>query len=126
MKIAANIAGGLLGFIFVVLPLLVLTGVIKAPPPPEGTPAALFMGAVGPTGFMNYVLTFEIIGGVLVAIPKLRNFGLLVLGPIVVNILAFHICIMKGDGLMGPPLVVALLSAFLLFAARRQFAGLKN
>jgi hypothetical protein len=126
MKIAANIVGGLLGFIFVVLPILMLSGIIKAPPPDPSTSAGQFMAATMPTGFMTYVLTFEIIGGVLVAIPKLRNFGLLVLGPIIVNILAYHILIMKGEGLAGPPLVVAGFGAFLLFAARRQFAGLKN
>jgi hypothetical protein len=126
MKIAANIAGGLLGFIFFVLPILVLTGVLKGPPPPDGTPAASFMAAVGPTGFMTYVLTSEIIGGVLVAIPRLRNFGLLVLGPIILNILAYHILIAKGEGLVGPPLVVAVLGAFLLWAGRGAFAGLKN
>jgi hypothetical protein len=126
MKIAANIAGGLLGFIFVAMSLIVLLNLVHLPPPPEGTPAALFMGALGPTGYLTLVKVCELIGGGLVVVPRTRNFGLLVLGPIVVNILAFHIFIMKGEGLFGPPLVVAVLAAFLLWVGRKSFAGLMN
>jgi hypothetical protein len=126
MKIAANIAGGLLGFIFVALSLMVLLKLAPMPPPPEGSPAASFMAAFGPTGWFTVVKICELVGGILVAIPKTRNFGLLVLGPIIVNILCFHILVMNGQGLMGPPLVVAVLGAFLLWAGRGAFAGLKN
>jgi putative oxidoreductase len=126
MKIAANIAGGLLGFIFVAISLMVLFHLVHAPPPPEGTPAAMFMGAFIPTGYLTFVKICELIGGCLVAIPRTRNFGLLILGPIVLNILAFHILIMKGEGLFGPPIIVAILAAFLLWAGRKSFAGLMN
>ena len=126
MKIAANIAGGLLGFIFVAISLMVLLHLAPMPPPPEGSPAALFMGAFVPTGYLTFVKICELVGGCLVAVPRTRNFGLLVLGPIVINILCFHIFIAKGHGLFGPPLVVAVLSAFLLWAGRKSFAGLAN
>jgi putative oxidoreductase len=126
MKIAANIVGGLLGFIFVAISLMVLLKLAPIPPMPEGSPAASFMAAFGPTGWFTVVKICELIGGILVAVPKTRNFGLLVLGPIIVNILCFHILVMNGQGLMGPPLVVALLAAFLLWAGRGAFAGLKN
>ena len=69
---------------------------------------------------------FELIGGCLVAVPRTRNFGLLVLGPIVVNILAFHFLIMKGQGLFGLPIIVGVLAAFLLWTGRRAFFGLTN
>ncbi len=124
MKIATNIAGGILGFIFVALSLLMLLKLVTPPPPPEGSPAALFMGAFVPSGWLTLVKVLELIGGILVAIPKTRNFGLLVLGPIIVNILAFHILLAKGEGLFGPPLLVAVLGAFLLWAERKAFAGL--
>jgi hypothetical protein len=124
MKIASNIAGGFLGFIFVAISLMVLLQLAPTPPMPEGSPAALFMGAFVPTGYLTFVKIFELIGGCLVAIPKTRNFGLLVLGPIVLNILAFHVFIMKGEGLFGPPIIVALLSLFLLWSERKAFAGL--
>src|SRR4051812_21220413 len=99
MKLAANIAGGLLGTAFVLFGLLYFLKIgPMPPPPPEGTPPALFMGAFYPTGYLSFVKVFEILGGVLTAIPRTRNFGLLVLGPIIVNILAFQIFINKGVG----------------------------
>lgn len=124
MKIATNIAGGLLGFLFIAFSLMVLLSLVKMPPPPEGTPAAFFMGAFVPTGWMTLVKLCELTGGILVAIPKTRNFGLLVLGPIIINILAFHVLIEKGHGLIGPPILVAVLAAFLLWAERKAFASL--
>lgn len=124
MRIAANIAGGLLGFVFVAISLMVLLHLAPMPPLTPGSPAAMFMGALGPTGYMTFVKICELIGGILVAIPVTRNFGLLVLGPIVVNILCYHVFIMKGEGLVGPPLLVAVLAAFLLWAERGAFAGL--
>jgi len=84
------------------------------------------MGAFIPTGYLTFVKICELIGGCLVAVPRTRNFGLLVLGPIVLNILAYHILIMKGEGLFGPPLVVAVLALFLLWSGRKAFAGLLN
>jgi hypothetical protein len=126
MKIASNIAGGILGFIFIAFSLLVLLKLAPMPPMPEGTPAALFMGAFVPTGYLVFVKIFELIGGCLVAVPRTRNFGLLVLGPIILNILAFHILIMKGEGLFGPPILVAILALFLLWSGRKAFAGLIN
>ena len=125
MKIAALIAGALLGLIFVALPVLIMAGVIHQPPPPADSPAGHFMAAFVPTGWLTFVQICQIVGGILVAIPKTRNFGLLILGPIIVNILAFHILVAKG-GLVGPPLLVAVLGAFLLFVERRKFAALMN
>ena len=124
MKIVTNIAGGLLGFIFVAISLMVLLKLAPMPPLPEGSPAALFMGAFAPTGYLTFVKICELIGGCLVAFPRTRNLALLILCPIVLNILAYHIFIMKGAGLFGPPIVVALLSAFLLWSNRQAFANL--
>lgn len=127
MKLAANIAGGLLGLAFIAFSVLFFLMAGKQPPPPEGSPAALFMGAFYPTGYLHFVKVLEFIGGVLVAIPKTRNFGLLVLGPIIVNILAFHTFITKGADLFSPPIIIIVLIAlFLLWTGRRAFLGLLN
>ena len=83
------------------------------------------MGALGPTGYMDFVKVLEVIGGVLVAIPLTRNFGLLVLGPIIINILAFHVFLNKGAELANPVLIViVLLASFLLWSERKVFLGL--
>jgi putative oxidoreductase len=127
MKYAPTIAGVILGLLFIMSSVVVLFNLVKMPPPPEGTPAAMFMGAFGPTGYMKFVKVLELLGGILVAIPRTRNFGLLILGPILVNILAFHIFIMKGATLADPMLmVIVLLAAYLLWAGRKGFAGLLN
>ena len=126
MKYLPHIAGGLLGLLFVFSGVVVLFKLAPMPPPPpEGTPPALFFGAFGPTGYLTFVKVFEVIGGVLVAIPLTRNLGLLVLGPIIVNILAFHIFITKGEGLLSPMLLfIVALALYLLWVGRRAFAGL--
>ena len=127
MKYLPCIAGDILGLLFIMSAVVVLFDLVKAPPPPEGTPAALFMGAFAPTGYMTFVKVLELLGGILVAIPKTRNYGLLILGPILVNILAFHVFIMKGAMLLDPMLIViCLLALYLLWVGRKAFAGLLN
>jgi putative oxidoreductase len=127
MKYLPTIAGIVLGLPFVAFGVMFLLHLIPDQPMPAGTPVAAFMAAFGPTGYMTFVKVFELIGGVLVAIPRTRNSGLLVLGPIIVNIIAFHIFIMKGEA-PGKPVVavVALLAAYLLWVGRKAFAGLLN
>jgi len=121
------IAGILLGLLFIMSAVVVLFNLVKAPLPPEGSPAAMFFGAFGPTGYLTFVKVFELLGGILVAIPKTRNFGLLVLGPIILNILAFHIFVTKGEGLFNPMLLlIVALALYLLWVGRKQFAGLLN
>ena len=59
------------------------------------------MSAFGPTGYMTFVKVLEMLGGILVAMPRTRNAGLLILGPIIVNILAFHLFV-AGEGVFNP------------------------
>ena len=127
MKYAPTIAGILLGLLFIMSSVVVLLNLVPTPPIPEGTPMAMFMGAFGPTGYMTFVKVCELIGGVLVATPRTRNFGLLVLGPIIVNILAFTVFVAKGVGLGNPLLIViVVLVLYLLWVGRKAFAGLLN
>ena len=127
MKHIPTVAGVLLGILFVMSAVVVLFGLAPTPTLPEGTPMAMFMGAFGPTGYMTFVKVLELIGGILVAIPRTRNFGLLVLGPILVNVLAFHAFIMKGEGLLNPLLLlIVALALYLLWVGRKSFAALLN
>lgn len=125
MKHLPTVAGAVLGLLFVASGLVVLLKLVPMPPPPAGTPAASFMAAFVPTGYLTFVKVLEVVGGLLVAIPRTRNLGLLVLGPILVNIIAFHLFVMKGEGLSSPPLLIlSFLAAFLLWSGRRAFTGL--
>jgi putative oxidoreductase len=118
------IAGALLGVLFIMSAVVILFNLVKAPPLPEGSPAAMFMGALAPTGYLTFIKVIELLGGIFVAIPRTRNLGLLFLGPIIVNILAFHIFISKGQGVFGIPLVISLVSLYLLWVERRAWAAL--
>ena len=127
MKHIPTVAGILLGLLFVMAAVVVLFGLAPAPALPEGTPMAMFMGAFATTGYLTFVKLLELLGGILVAIPRTRNIGLLVLGPIIVNILAFHLFITKGEGLLNPMiLLIVALALYLLWVGRRAFAGLLN
>ena len=122
------VAGIVLGLLFVMSAVTVLFNLVKMPPMPEGTPPAMFFAAFGPTGYMKFVKVLELAGGLLVMIPRLRNIGLLVLGPIIVNILAFHLFIGGGfKDLLNPMiLIIVALSLYLLWVGRKNFSGLLN
>ncbi|MEN9676863.1 MAG: hypothetical protein RIS76_2759 [Verrucomicrobiota bacterium] len=125
MKHLPTIAGALLGLLFAASGAVVLLKLAPMPPLPEGSPAAHFMAAFVPTGYLTFVKVLELLGGILVAVPKTRSLGLLVLGPIVLNILAYHAFVMKGEGLLSPPLLlIAALPLYLLWVERKRFAGL--
>ena len=121
------IAGALLGLLFLVFGLNFFLKFLPLPAPPEGSPMAMFMGAMYATGYLTFVKVLEISGGILVAIPLTRKIGLLILTPIIVNILAIHIFLMNGHGLLDPPVImVTLLAAFLLWSARKSASMLVN
>lgn len=121
------IAAVLLGLCFLAASVPVLFNLIKPPAMPEGTPIAHFMAAFWPTGYFKFVKIFEFTGGILVMIPRLRNFGLLLLGPVIVNIIAFTVLVDDPGHLINPLLDIVIVCAlYLLWNARRKFAGLLN
>ena len=126
MKIATHIAAALLGLMFIAASVMVLFKLGPTPPaPPEGSLPAHFMAAFAPTGYLTFVKVFELIGGLLVIIPRTRNLGLLILGPIIINILAFHTFVAGGAGLADPMLLgICALALFLLWSERKAFACL--
>ena len=121
------IASFLLGLCFLAASVPVLFNLITIPKLPEGTPAWHFMAAFVPTGYVKFVKLFEFIGGIVVMIPRLRNIGLLLLGPVIVNIIAFHTFVDDPQHLLNPMLDIIIVCAlYLLWNARRKFAGLLN
>lgn len=124
MKIATHIVATLFGLIFLAGGLFFFFGKMPEGPPPDSLPGK-FMAAFAPTGYMAFVKVCEIIGGALVLVPKTRNLGLLILGPIVINILCFHGFVVKGG--WGPAHgFIAVAALFLLWAERKAFAALVN
>lgn len=125
MKHIPNIVGGLLGLAFIFFSLMYFIkfrGLV--PPLEEGSAAMHFNKAFGPTGYMDFVKVCELLGGIMCAIPLTRNIGLLFLGPVILNITAYHVFVDKGD--LVKPAVFCLISAYLLWSARAKFTGLLN
>jgi putative oxidoreductase len=124
MKYAPHIAALLLGGLFIMSASVVLLGMAPTPELPKDTAIASFMAAFGPTGYMTFVKVLELLGGLLVLLPRTRNVGLLILGPIIVNILAFHQFV-AGDGILQPMLLgISLLSLYLMWVERGRWKAL--
>ncbi len=127
MKHVSTIAGALLGLAFIVFGTNFFFKFMPMPADssPADAPHKLFMAALYPTGYLAFVKVLEILGGVLVAVPRTRNLGLLLLGPVIVNILAFHVFFMKGATLIDPVnITICVLAAFLLWSERNAWLGL--
>ncbi|MDF1756217.1 MAG: hypothetical protein P1U89_25745 [Verrucomicrobiales bacterium] len=124
-KIAA-IAGGLLGLIFVVFGLNFFLKFIPLTDSPDGA-AAQFMGALYGSGYLSFVKVMEIAGGVLTAIPKTRNLGLIILVPIIVNIFAYKLFLQRGGAVLDPVfLVILALTLVVGLASAKSFLRLLN
>jgi hypothetical protein len=128
MKQLPNIIAALLGLAFLLFGINFFFPFLPPLPKPEaGSPPAMFFGSIYMTGFLGFVKSLEIIGALLVVIPKTRNWGLLVLGPIVIGIIAVNVYIKGGSAVLDPALIaVSVFSAYLLWDARAKFIGLLN
>lgn len=123
MKILVIATRVLLGLGFIVFGLNILFPFLPQPPVPEGSLVAQFMAVMGPTHWMNVVGLIQFLGGGLVLIGGTAPLGLVLLGPVLVNILLFHLCVLGGAGI-APGLVFSSLEIFLLFAYRKHFLPL--
>ena len=120
MKIAVLIARILLGLLFVVFGLNGFLHFIPAQMPPGL--AGQFMGAVVASHYYVAIFALQFIGGALLLAGRYIPLGLTILGPIVVNILLFHIT-MAPSGL-PVALVTALLWCIVFAGVRSAFAGI--
>ena len=121
MKTAIVISRFILGLGFVVFGLNILHPFLPQPPIPDGSPPAQLMGVMGPSHWMALVGLFQVFGGVFVLPVRTAPIGLTLLGPVLVNILAFHILVMDGAGI-APGLVFSALELFLIYSYRSYFA----
>lgn len=116
MKLASNIVAVLLGAIFIVFGLNFFFPFIAIPHPPEGSPAAAFITAMYTTGYLKLVKVLEIVGGLLLILPRLRTLGLVVIGAIVFNIACIHQFLLPAPyaGIKDPVLIFAILACLFL------------
>ena len=130
MKYVSLVASILLGLCFLMASVPVLFNIPMPRPDAVPSPAAEhFMKAFGPTGYVKFVKTFEFAGALLVMVPRLRNLGLLLLGPVIVNIIGFHLLIDYPRNLLDPMHIVMIsiivvCALYLVWDARRKFSAL--
>jgi hypothetical protein len=123
MKIATVVARVLLGLAFVVFGANLLRPFLTMPPFPPASLGAQFMGVMGPSGYMKFVGSFQFLGGALVLFGGTAPIGLTLLGPVLLNILAFHVLLMGGEGI-GMGLLFTALEVFLIYSYRGSFSGI--
>jgi uncharacterized membrane protein YphA (DoxX/SURF4 family) len=121
MKIAALIARILLGLMFFVFGLNGFLHFIPMGPMPTGV-AGEFTGALIASHYMYIVAALQLLGGVLLLAGRYVPLGLTILGPVIVNILLFHL-LMAPKGL-PTALLVAVLWGIVAFRNKQYFAGL--
>ena len=120
MKIATIIARVLLGLMFVVFG---SNGFLHfIPMPPMHGPSGDFIGAMAGSGYLQVVAALQVIGGALLLLGRYIPLGLTLLGPVIVNIVLFHVFLDRNGLPMA--LLVSALALFLLWRYRTNFAGL--
>ncbi|CAN5672073.1 hypothetical protein BH10BDE1_BH10BDE1_16510 [soil metagenome] len=123
MKYAVIIIRTLLGLGFTVFGANILFPFLPQPPPIDGSLTAQFMTVMMPTHYMMVVGVFQLVGGLLVLAGRTAPLGLALLAPVLVNIIAFHVFLQNGEGLI-PGLVFSVFEIFLIYAYRNHFAPL--
>ena len=121
MKIATIIARILLGLVFVVFGSNIFLHFIPMPPQNPSL-ATDFSKALMESHYMYVVGFCQVAGGLILLTGRFIPLGLTLLGPVIVNILCFHI-FMNHQGWQVAS-VVAALALFLLWRHRANFAGL--
>ena len=120
MKMASTIARYLLGLIFLTFGLNGFLHFIPMPPP-TGV-AAQFFGALFVSWFYVVIFLLQIVPAILLLANRYVPLALTILGPVIVNILCFHILMAPA----GLPLAVVVTVLWFLTASnvRSAFAGI--
>lgn len=99
MKFLALIAQLLLGLMFLVFGLDYFLHFIPEgwKPVPVAAEAKQFLKLLMDSGYMKVVMGLEIAGGIALLTVRWTNLGVLIVGPILINILFYHVFFVKGD-----------------------------
>lgn len=123
METATTIVRILLGLILVIFPVNALF--IKAFKPKMVERAQLVMDTFRDTGYLlQFIQGTELVVGILLLTGYFTPLALLMLLPISVNILLFHIFL--SPPLIGPGLFIFIMNLFLLWAHRAEYVTLLN
>ena len=119
MKIAVLISRILLGLIFVFFGVNGYLNFLHAPMPTGQ--AGQYMGVMFGSFYMYFVSLVQLVGGVLLLSGQFIPLALVLLGPVLVNVLLFHISFQPAG--LPPALLSTVLWLIIFFGYRRAFAG---
>jgi len=121
MKIVTLVARFLLGLMFLVLGLNGFLSFLNMGPPPTGL-AGQFMGALFVSHYYWVVAGLQVIGGALLLVNRFVPLALVLLGPVIVNILCYHVFLNHSGA--GFAAVVTILWFVVFYAKRQYFSGI--
>jgi len=90
-------------------------------PMPTGL-AGQFMGALILSHYYWVVAALQIAGGVLLLVNRFVPLALVLLGPVIVNILCYHVFLNHAGA--APAVVVTILWFIVFYAKRQHFSGI--
>lgn len=121
MKYAIVIARVLLGLVFVFFGSNAFLHFI--PMPPMQGQAGAFIGALISSGYIYVIAGLQVIGGLCLLIgTRFIPLGLTLLGPVIVNIMLYHI-FLDPTGL-PMAIIISILALFLLWIYRDRFPAI--
>src|SRR6266436_4838609 len=120
MKIAALIVRWLVGLIFVVFGLNPFLNFIPAKLPPGL--AGDFLNVLIQSHYVLFIGAVQVAGGALLLANRYVPLALTLLGPVIVNILIYHLCLSHAEA--GVAVLVAMLWGFLFSRNRQYFSSL--
>jgi hypothetical protein len=113
MKNIPCIAALLLGVAFIFFGVHFWAHFGFVPKPEHSKEAGEMIGAMYASGYLRFVKILEILGGILLILPRTRVWGLFIIGPILVNILCIGFFLDgKTDGLVIVLTILALIVAY--------------
>jgi uncharacterized membrane protein YphA (DoxX/SURF4 family) len=121
MKIVVLIARLLLGLIFVVFGLNGFLNFLNMGPMPTGL-AGQFMGALFLSHYYWVVAALQVVGGVLLLVNRYVPLALVLLGPVIVNIICYHVFLNPSGAAMAA--VVTILWFIVFYGKRQYFSGI--
>ena len=121
MKYAIIIARVLLGLVFAVFGSNAFLHFI--PMPPMQGQVGAFIGALVSSGYIYVIALLQVVGGLLLLIgARFVPLGLTLLGPVIVNIMLYHI-FLDPSGL-SMAIFISVLALFLLWVYRYKFPAI--
>ena len=121
MKIVTLIARLLLGLIFLVLGLNGFLNFLSMGPMPSGL-AGQFIGALVLSHYFWVVAALQVAGGALLLVNRYVPLALVLLGPVIVNIICYHVFLNPMGWPL--PLVVTILWFIVFYGKRQYFSGI--